>query len=85
MVQKILRVSSLALALAASVSISAYASERVASGNEEDLAAVHGSFTSDMTAPSNVPTARMERAWRHFAMRFRDGERHMQPSSEYQR
>lgn len=85
MVQKILRVSSLALALAAGVSLSAHAADLAASGNEEDLAAAHGSFTSDMTAPSNVPVARMERAWRHFAMRFKDGERHMRPSMEDQR
>lgn len=85
MLQKILRVSSLAVVLAAGISISAHAGEAVVSGNEEDLAAAHGSFTSDMTAPMNVPTARMERAWRHFAMRFKDSERHMRPSMEYQR
>jgi hypothetical protein len=84
MLQKILRVSSLAFVLAG-VSISAHAGEPAVSGNEEDLAAVHGSFTSGMTAPMNGPTARMERAWRHFAMRVRDGERHMRQPVEYQR
>ena len=76
MLQKILRVSSLALVLAASVSISAYAGEAAVSGNEEDLAAAHGSFTSGMTAPVNGPTARMERHAR-FAMRFGDEARRM--------
>ncbi len=85
MVQKILRVSSLALALAAGISISAHAGELAVSGNEEDLAAAHGSFTSDMTAPMNVPTARMERAWRHFAMRFADEGHRMRPSTDRQR
>lgn len=85
MVQKILRVSSLAVALAAGISVSAHAADLAASGNEEDLAAAHGSFTSDMTAPANVPVARMERAWKHFAMRFKDGERRMRSPMEYQR
>ena len=85
MMQKILRVSSLVLALTAGVSISAHAGEVTVGGNEEDLAAAHGAFTSDMAAPMNVPTARMERAWRHFAMRFKDGEHRMRPPTEYQR
>jgi hypothetical protein len=85
MMQKILRVASLAFALAAGLSISAYAGELGVSGNEEDLAAAHGSFTSDMTAPSNVPTARMERAWRHFAMRFNEDGHRMRQDAERQK
>jgi hypothetical protein len=76
MLQKILRVSSLAAVLAAGVSISAHAGEAAVSGNEEDLAAAHGSFTSDMTAPMSGPVARMERRER-FAMRFGDEARRM--------
>ncbi len=82
MVQKILRVSSLVIVLSAAAAISAHAGELTA--NEEDLAAAHGSFTSDMTAPTNVPTARMERAWRHFAMRFGEDRRRMRQSMERQ-
>jgi hypothetical protein len=85
MAKKILQISSLAIALVAGISISAYAGEFATSGNEEDLAAAHGSFTSDMTAPTNVPTARMERAWRHFAMRFNEDGHRMRPHFESQR
>lgn len=85
MMQKILRVSSLVLALTAGVSISAHAGEVAVGGNEEDLAAAHGAFTSDMTAPMSVPTARIERAWRHYAMRFKDGEHRMRLPMDYQR
>ena len=84
MLQKILRVSSLALALAAGVSISAHAGEAAVSGNEGDLAAVHGSFTSNMTAPMNGFTARMERHER-FAMRFGDEARHMRWDMEHRK
>ena len=85
MAHKILNVSPLAIALVAGISISAYAGELGVSGNEEDLAAAHGSFTSDMTAPTDVPTARMERVWRHFAMRFNEDGHRMRPSLERQR
>lgn len=84
MLQKILRVSSLAFVAAAGVSISAHAGEAVVSGNEEDLAAAHGSFTSDMSAPMNVPTARMERHQR-FAMRFGDEARPMRWDMEHRK
>ena len=85
MAKKILQLSSLAIALVAGISVSAYAGGVAANGNEEDLAAAHGSFTSDMTAPTNVPAARMERAWRHFAMRVNEDGHRVRPHSEAQR
>ena len=69
MLQKIIRASSLAFVLAMTASVSAHASELNVSANEEDLAAPHGSFTSDMGAPADFTAARMERRER-FAMRF---------------
>jgi len=76
MLQKIIRVSSLAFVLAMGASISAHASELNVSANEEDLAAPHGSFTSDMAAPADFTAARLERRER-FAMRFGDEARRM--------
>jgi hypothetical protein len=38
-----------------------------------------------MTAPSNVPAARMERAWRHFAMRFNEDGHRMRQDAERQK
>jgi hypothetical protein len=76
MLQKIIRASSLAFVLAMAASVSAHASELGVSANEEDLAAPHGSFTSDMSAPTDFTAARMERRER-FAMRFGNEARRM--------
>jgi hypothetical protein len=82
MSKRILYASSLVFVLAMSVSMSANASSLT--GNEEDLAAPHGSFTSDMAAPADFTAARLERRER-FAMRFSDESRRMRQSMERQK
>ena len=84
MLQKILRASSLVFVLAMGASVSAHASELGVSANEEDLAAPHGSFTSDMAAPADFTAARMGRRER-FAMRFGSDSRRMRQSFERQK
>ena len=51
MAKKILQLSSLAIALVAGISISAYAGDVAANGNEEDLAAAHLAETAAETPP----------------------------------
>lgn len=75
-----LRASSLAFVLALGASAAAHASELNAGANEENLAAPHGSFTSDSAVPADFAAARMERRER-FAMRF-DEMRRMRQDME---
>jgi hypothetical protein len=81
MLKEIIRASSLAFVVAMGASVSAHASELNVGANEENLAAPHGSFTSDMTAPADFTAARMERRER-FAMRFGDEMRRMRQDME---
>jgi len=81
MLQKVIRASSLVFVLAIGASVSAHASELHVSATEADLAAPHGSFTSDMGAPSDFTAARMERRER-FAMRFGNEARRMRQEME---
>jgi hypothetical protein len=82
MSKRILYASSLAFVLTVGTFMSANASSLT--GNEEDLAAPHGSFTSDMATPADYTAARLERRER-FAMRFSDESRRMRQSLERQK
>jgi len=81
MFKRNLRASSLAFVLAIGASVAAHASELNTGANEENLAAPHGSFTSDSAAPTDFTAARMERHER-FAMRFGDEARRMRQNME---
>jgi hypothetical protein len=87
MLKKILKVSSMAFVLAMGASISANASSVGENGNEEDLSAPVGSFTSGMPAPAKFNTAENGRRWRHdrLALRFGDDGYRLRQNSERQK